>query len=175
MTLLAVFTFTSVSDADAVAALLPGLDAEWPPGRTDVAVVRWDRVSSRPSTRHLPQAARVGGVDDSFWGLLFGHALFEPLLRSVLDGSSPASGNPLALVGIDDGFLHEVRSAVTPGTSALVVLTSGQAFDVIARASTETYAGLIQVHLSREEEDALVQVFGGRTSPVRRDRAFRSL
>lgn len=170
MTMLAALTFRSVTGADAVAVLLRSLDAGRPPGHTDVALVRWEPGERRPTTRHLQETSTAGRVDQAFWGLLFGYALFAPLLHSAVEGTTTAPPSPLSEAGIDDDFLTELREAVVPGTSALLLLASGRVVDLVADASTDAYADLIQIHLTREEERALTEVFG-ETPPRRARRA----
>lgn len=161
--MLAAFKFDSVSDADALAVLLRSLDAGHGHFNTDGAVVRWAQGGRRPSTKALGETPGVDRVDPIFWGLLLGRALFEPLLRANTSPTSPMPANPLALVGVDNGFLEDLRCAVAPGTSVLMLLTSGQVVDRVNRiadASADRYTDLLYVHLAREEEDALTHVFG---------------
>jgi uncharacterized membrane protein len=66
----------------------------------------------------------------------------------------------MADVGIDDGFIKRVRDKVTPGTSALFLLTSGTVLDRVKdRFSAENPSELIYTNLSEEQESALRRVF----------------
>ena len=47
-----------------------------------------------------------------------------PLLGLAVGAAAGALGGSLADVGIDDDFIAAVKAKVTPGTSALFVLTS---------------------------------------------------
>jgi uncharacterized membrane protein len=62
-------------------------------------------------------------------------------------------------VGIDDGFLAKVRDNVTPGTSALFVLTSNVVADKVLDEFKSTGASLISTNLSDEQEARLREVF----------------
>lgn len=64
-------------------------------------------------------------------------------------------------VGIDDDFIDSVRSKVTPGTSALFVLSSTTVPDRVLHALKEqgVTGELIQTNLSREDEDRLRTAF----------------
>ena len=65
----------------------------------------------------------------------------------------------MADVGIDDGFIREVRSQVTPGTSALFVMTSNVVVDKILDEFKESGATLIKTNLSTEQEAKLREAF----------------
>ena len=99
----------------------------------------------------------MGGM---FWGMLFGLIFFVPLLGAALGAATGAITGSLADVGIDDGFINKVRDHVTPGTSALFVLSSDAVADKVKDAFTGNHpAELIFTNLSNEQEAALREAF----------------
>ncbi len=95
-----------------------------------------------------------------FWGILFGLIFFVPLLGAAVGAATGALAGSLTDVGIDDGFINKVRDKVTPGTSALFLLTS----DVVLDKVRDALAGhgpheLIFTNLTAEQEAALREVF----------------
>jgi len=62
-------------------------------------------------------------------------------------------------VGINDEFIRKVRQEVTPGTSALFVMTSNVVVDKVAQEFMETGATLISTNLSQEQETRLREAF----------------
>jgi uncharacterized membrane protein len=63
-------------------------------------------------------------------------------------------------VGIDDGFINKVRDQITPGTSALFLMTSDAVVDKLKDAFKQHEpSDLIFTNLSDEQESALRQVF----------------
>ena len=80
--------------------------------------------------RFHPSGAILGGA---FWGLLFGLIFLVPLLGAAVGAATGAFAGTLTDVGIDDGFIKEVRKTVTPGTSALFLMTSDAGIDGEAR------------------------------------------
>ena len=67
---------------------------------------------------------------------------------------------PKADVGIDDGFINKIRDQVTPGTSALFLMTSDAVVDKVKDAFKEHEPSeLIFTNLSDAQESALRQVF----------------
>ena len=62
--------------------------------------------------------------------------------------------------GIDEGFIDQVRSKITEGTSALFLLSSGAVVDKVAAAVKGQQFEIIQTNLSKEQEDQLRADFG---------------
>ena len=75
-----------------------------------------------------------------------------------MGAAAGALGSSLTDVGIDDDFITSVRSRVTPGTSALFVLSSGTVLDRVTAALAGQQPELIQSNLS-DEEAKLREVF----------------
>jgi uncharacterized membrane protein len=91
---------------------------------------------------------------------LFGLIFFVPLLGAALGAATGALSGSLTDVGIDDGFINKVRDDVTPGTSALFVMTSDAVIDKVKAAfNGHDASDLIFTNLSDEQESALRQVF----------------
>jgi uncharacterized membrane protein len=62
-------------------------------------------------------------------------------------------------VGIDDKFIDGVKQQVTPGSSALFVLTSDAVRDRVKDAFQGTQAKLIASNLTSDQEAKLREVF----------------
>ena len=126
----------------------------------DAATVTWERGSSKPKTRHLATTTVSGALGGTFWGLLFGMIFFVPLLGAAVGAATGALAGSLHDVGIDDSFVNKIRDQVTPGTSALFVLTSDVVVDRVHEAfSGHAPADLLFTNLSSEQEAALRDVF----------------
>ena len=57
--------------------------------------------------------------------MLFGLIFFVPLLGAAIGAGIGALAGSMTDVGISDDFINSVKQRVTPGTSALFVLSSG--------------------------------------------------
>jgi uncharacterized membrane protein len=126
----------------------------------DAATVTWEEGKKKPKTHQLASTTGVGALGGSFWGLLFGLIFFVPLLGAAIGAATGALAGSLTDVGIDDAFINKVRDEVTPGTSALFVLTSDAVIDKVKDA----FAGhepesLVFTNLGLDQEAALRQVF----------------
>src|SRR5207237_846304 len=104
----------------------------------------------------LTGAGTLGG---GFWGLLFGLIFFVPLLGLAVGAAMGALAGSMSDVGIDDAFIKQVRDNVTPGTSALFVMTSNAVVDKVLDEFKETGATLLSTNLSHEQEAKLREAF----------------
>jgi uncharacterized membrane protein len=125
----------------------------------DAATVSWPAEAKKPKTRQLNNLAAAGALSGTFWGMLFGLLFFVPLLGAAVGAATGALSGMMADVGIDDDFIKNVRQQVTPGTSALFVMTSDGVRDRVREAFAGSHAELIHTNLSREDEAALREAF----------------
>lgn len=125
----------------------------------DAAVVSWPVGAKKPKTRQAHNLAGAGAMTGAFWGMLFGLLFFVPLLGMAVGAAAGALGGSMADVGIDDSFIKRVRDSITPGTSAVFLMTSDAVRDRVIEALRGFDAELIQTNLSREEEAKLREVF----------------
>ena len=125
----------------------------------DAAIVSWDIDDRRPKTRNLDDSssAELGGA---FWGFLFGLVFFVPLLGATVGLAAGALSASLRDVGIDDAFIGRIRESVTPGTSALFVMSSDAVTEAVRNAFANTDMELIETNLSKNDEDTLRTAFG---------------
>jgi uncharacterized membrane protein len=125
----------------------------------DAAVVTWPAGRKKPKTQQLHSLAGAGALGGAFWGLLFGLLFFIPLLGMAIGAGMGALTGSLSDVGIDDGFIKKIRDEVTPGTSALFVMSGHVVPDRVLSEFRGTGAHLVSTNLSSEQEDRLREVF----------------
>jgi len=126
----------------------------------DYATVSWEEGKKKPVTKQGNPTTSTAALGGAFWGMLFGLIFFVPLLGAVVGAASGALAGSMADVGIDDKFIRDVRDKVTPGTSALFLLTTGTVLDRVKdRFTAQKPSELIYTNLSAEQESALRQVF----------------
>ena len=157
---LTVWKFDTPTGADDAAHTLEELQRENLISIIDSASVSWPPDRKKPSTRQSAGTVSTGALGGAFWGMLFGLIFLVPLLGAAVGAAGGALAGSLTDVGIDDNFIKKVRSEVTPGTSALFLMTTGAVVDriredFVAHHPTE----LIFTNLSGDQEAALRQVF----------------
>jgi uncharacterized membrane protein len=127
----------------------------------DAATVSWEPGRKKPRTRQANNLTAAGALGGTFWGMLFGLLFFVPLLGAAIGAAAGALGGALTDVGIDDEFIDSVRSKVTPGTSALFLLSSGAVPDKVIGAlrDQDIHGELLQTNLSEQDEAKLREAF----------------
>jgi uncharacterized membrane protein len=159
MASLTVWKFQTVYGADAALEKLQSLQRQQLINVQDAAVVSWEVGKKKPKTRELHDTRMGGALGGGFWGLLFGLIFFVPLLGLAIGAASGALFGSLADVGISDSFIKDVREQVTPGTSALFLLSSDAVFDRVKEEFREEDPELISTNLSMEQEAKLREAF----------------
>ena len=96
----------------------------------DAATVEWLPGKKKPKTRQLNSLTGAGAL-----------------------------GGSLADAGIDDDFIDSVKQKVTPGTSALFLLSADAVIDKVKDAFAGVNAELISTNLSDEDEAKLREAF----------------
>ena len=125
----------------------------------DGAVVSWPAEAKRPKTSQLADLTGRGALGGAFWGLLFGLLFFIPLIGLAVGAAAGALGGSMANVGIDKDFIEQVKAKVTPGTSALFVLSSDEVEDRVLPTFERAGAELIKTNLSADQEAKLREAF----------------
>src|SRR6187431_1668141 len=152
---LTVWKFDTPEGADEATGVLRDLASKNLITIHDAATVRWETGKKKPKTRQLNNLTGAGALGGAFWGLLFGLLFFVPLLGMAVGAAVGALGGAMVDVGIDEDFIASVRSQVTPGTSALFVLSDAAVIDKLTDAFAGTGVHLVQSNLSKEQEAKL--------------------
>src|SRR5690242_10733007 len=158
MATLTVWKFDSAYGAEEAEGILKGLEQQELITIHDAAIVSWEEGKKKPKTKQATNLKSAGALGGAFWGMLFGLIFFVPLLGLAVGAATGAIAGSMADVGIDDDFIKRIRERVTPGTSALFLLSSGAVMDKIEPAVASLQAELIQTNLSEEDEARLREV-----------------
>ena len=159
MSTLSVWRFDTPDGADKAVETLGTLSVQQLVTVHDAATVTWPEGAKKPKTRQLANLAGAGALGGAFWGLLFGLLFLVPLLGAAIGAAAGALAGKLSDVGINDDFIRRTREQITPGTSALFVLTSDAVVDRVREAFAGARAELLFTNLSTEQENALREAF----------------
>jgi uncharacterized membrane protein len=156
-----VWKFDSAGGADNALATLERLEKEELVQVQDGAVVTWPQGAKKPKTRQLHSMSGGGALGGAFWGFLFGLLFFIPIIGLAVGAGMGALAGSMADVGIDDQFIKQVRDQITPGTSALFLMTSGAVQDKVREEMKDQmgHAELMHTNLSNEQESKLREAF----------------
>lgn len=159
MATLTVLKFNDPAGADNTQQTLLNLQKQELIKIHDAATVSWPADKSKPKTRQLTNLTGAGAMSGMFWGMLFGILFLVPLLGAAIGAGMGALTGSMADIGIDDDFIRDVRNQITPGTSALFLLTSDAVLDKVREAMAGTEFELVHTNLSAEEEANLRKAF----------------
>ncbi|MEV6210265.1 DUF1269 domain-containing protein [Kitasatospora sp. NPDC051914] len=159
MAALTVWRFPTSEGAQAALDTLQDLQRQELITVQDGAVVSWPESAKKPKTRRLSTLTGMGALGGTFWGLLIGMLFFVPVLGMAMGAAAGATAGHFAHFGIDDDFIEQVRERVTPGTSALFVLSSHAVLDKVRPAFEGLQAELIETNLTAEQEAQLRETF----------------
>lgn len=159
MATLTVWKFDDPQGAENVENTLLDLQKQELINVIDAAVVSWPEGANKPKTRQLTNLAGMGALSGMFWGMLFGLIFLMPLLGAAIGAAAGALGGQMADVGIDDDFIESVKSKVTPGTSALFLMSGDAVLDRVREAFPPQHVELLQSNLSADKEAKLREVF----------------
>ena len=125
----------------------------------DAVVVSWPDGNKQPRTHQLTSTTGAATAGGAFWGLLLGAIFFVPLFGMAFGAAMGAVNGSLGDFGIADDFVDDVRERVTPGTSALFLLSSDAIRDQIRAELGDVAGELIATSLGVDDESALRELF----------------
>jgi uncharacterized membrane protein len=153
MSTLSVWRFDTPGGAEKAVETLATLSKQQRITVNDAATVTWPEGAKKPKTHQLANMAGAGALGGAFWGLLFGLLFLVPLLGAAIGAAAGALAGKLSDV------IRRTREQVTPGTSALFVLTSDAVVDRVREAFTGQRPELLFTNLSTDQETALREAF----------------
>ena len=121
----------------------------------DAALVSWPTGRRTPATRELGSITGPGKMWGGFWGMLLGLIFLTPLAGPTFGAAAGAVAGSLSEFGVSDDFVMVVREHVTPGTSAIFVLSTRTSAERVAEGFDGIDCEVLRSELSVEEEQHL--------------------
>jgi uncharacterized membrane protein len=106
----------------------------------------------------------AGAASGGFWGTLIGLIFLNPIFGLAVGATAGAVSGALTDVGINDKFMKQLASTLTPKSSMLFVLVRGMTPDKVLDELKGTGGKVIQTSLSHENETKLQQAIGAAKS-----------
>jgi uncharacterized membrane protein len=103
---------------------------------------------------HQPSLAGAGAAGGALWGGLIGLIFLMPLFGMAIGAASGAAGGALADSGVDDKFMKELGTQLTPGSAAVITLVRRVTMDKVLE-SIQIPGHIIQTSLDNEAEERL--------------------
>lgn len=164
MTTFTVWKFDDSQGAQNAASILKGVEAEGLIKVLDHAVLTWPVGSARPSVKRTHDSTWHDTEWGALWGLLVGSLFVMPLLGAAAGAGIGAIHQAVDGIGISKDDLEKIRSEVTEGTSALMVMTDEGNLDLVAERFHGMHWTLVDSNLTEPERKLLLEAFGGATS-----------
>jgi uncharacterized membrane protein len=159
MATLSVLKFDAPDGAEQALGVLERLQRQQLIAVADAAIVAWPHGRKGPKTKQAVSTLAAGALSGSFWGFLFGLIFFMPVLGMALGAASGALAGGLTDYGIDDNFIKEMQSKITPGSSALFLMAETPAVDKVIVELKPLRPELLSTNLPREQESKLREFF----------------
>jgi uncharacterized membrane protein len=127
----------------------------------DHAIVTWPQGADRPDTDLSHDEKKRGGVWGGFLGVLIGMLFFIPVFGALAGAAIGATVKAMDGTGITKKDVERIRDEVTPGTSALFMVTENADFDRLGERFHGMKWQLVSTNLTDVERKVLVDTFGG--------------
>ena len=123
----------------------------------DDAVIAVKKPDGKVKLHQMYNLTLGGAMSGGLWGTLIGLIFLNPLLGLVVGAGAGAVAGALSDVGINDDFMKQLASTLTPGSSALFVLVDSAITDKVRDALAGTGGKIIQTSLSTPDQEKLQQ------------------
>lgn len=97
----------------------------------DAVTVTWIPGAEEPLVGHLRHRTLEATAKGSVLGALVGAVVLAPVVGAVAGAGIASLARSLRGSGIDESFLAELKEGLSPGTSALLVLSTDADLDVV--------------------------------------------
>jgi len=161
MTAFTVWKFDGPDGAEHAASVLKECERKGWIKVLDHAVVSWPEGEPQPRTKQSHDENWRGTGWGAFWGVLAGSLFLVPVVGGVAGAAIGAYSKMTQDAGITKEQLETIRTKVTPGSSALFVVTEEGDLDRVGERFQGMHSKLIATNLTAAERQVLLETFGG--------------
>jgi uncharacterized membrane protein len=126
----------------------------------DHAVVSWPEGADQPTTHHSHDDNWRGAGWGALWGVIAGSLFLVPVVGGVAGAAIGAYSKMTQDAGISKEQLETIRTKITPGSSALFVVTDEGDLDRVGERFHGMHSKLIATNLTPAERQVLLETFG---------------
>lgn len=131
----------------------------------DAVTAIWMPGAEHPDIRRVRHRTAGSAGKGAFWGALVGTLFLAPAAGAAAGAGAGAVVERLRRGGVDDATIEQLRTLLTPGTSALFVLSSDARPEAVQRALAGTEATLVHAEMDAETEAELRRLLGPDAAP----------
>lgn len=160
MSTLVVIGYNDIHQAEEVRLKLRKLKRDYLIDLED-AVVAVKDAGGKIKLHQAVNLTAAGAASGGFWGMLVGMIFLNPLLGMAVGASAGAVSGKLTDVGINDDFMKELATTLSPGSSALFVLVRQMTPDKVLEELKGTGGKVLKTSLSGDDESKLQAALSG--------------
>jgi len=160
---LVVIAFASEEKAEAVREKILHMQSEYLIELED-AVVAVKQQNGHIKLNQLINPMTLSAVSGTMWGAVIGLIFAMPLAGAALGAASGAIGGALTDLGIDDNFMKDVASAISPGQAALFLLIRKMTTDKVLEDLRGVGGSVLRTSFDHAHEDALRTALAGQAA-----------
>jgi uncharacterized membrane protein len=161
MTTFTVWKFDDATEAQRAVKVLKDAAADGLVRIDDHAVVTWPEGEDHARVDHSYDDPKRGAGWGALWGVLTGALFTVPVAGAVVGASIGVMSKMTDGTGITPKDIDRLRDEVTPGTSALFLVTEGAQLDRLGERFHFGNKTLIHTNLTDAERATLLETFGG--------------
>jgi uncharacterized membrane protein len=103
---------------------------------------------------HQPSMAGAGAASGALWGGLIGLIFLMPFFGMAIGAASGAAAGAMSDYGVDDKFMKDMGTKLSPGTAAVIFLVREASMDKIL-PQIKIEGEIIQSSLDNDAEESL--------------------
>jgi len=160
MTAFTVWTFDSPEGAAHAEAQLKRAEQDDLVKIIDHAVASWPVGADHPTTKQGHDENWRGAGWGAFWGLLVGAMVTIPVLGIAAGAGIGALAKATEKLGITEDQLATIGRELTPGTSALFIVTQEADLDRLGERMRGMHMKLVETNLTDVERSMVTEALG---------------
>jgi uncharacterized membrane protein len=161
MTTFTVWKFENADGAERAETTLKSAAGEGLVTIVDHAVLSWPEGAEKPELKHEHDSGKRGAGWGALWGVLGGALFAVPVVGLAVGAGIGALAKSTEGTGITKEDMERIRTEVTPGTSALFLVTEDANMDRLGERFRGHDRKLISTNLTETEREVLLETFGG--------------
>lgn len=165
MPTLTVWHFPTPLGVDAGELALRRLEEEDAITVHDAVTAIWMPGADHPDVRRVKHRTAGSAGRGAFWGALVGTLVLAPVAGAAVGAGAGAVVERLRRGGVDDATIEQLQGLLTPGTSALFVLSSDARPDAVRRVVAGMEATLVHAEMDAGTEAELRRMLGPDATP----------
>jgi uncharacterized membrane protein len=125
------------------------------------AVVAVKREDGHVKLNQMVNPLAVSTASGTLWGAIIGMIFLNPLAGAAIGAASGAIGGAMTDLGINDRFMKDVASAISPGQAALFLLIRKFTADKVLEDLKGVGGTVLRTSFDHTKEDALRTALAG--------------